>query len=86
MRDEQTTEQTVKIELLSRWKLEAEFRNICIKIVQIFVTLWFNLIQYRKIHKIYSNYFEYLMQRRFEIAFTFPPRAPSRPVANNILI
>ena len=28
MRDEQTTEQTVKIELLSQWKLEAEFRNI----------------------------------------------------------
>ena len=31
MRDkqQQTTEQTVKIELLSQWKLEAEFRNIC---------------------------------------------------------
>ena len=28
MRDEQTTEQTLKIELLSQWKLEAEFRNI----------------------------------------------------------
>ena len=29
MRDkqQQTTEQTVKIELLSQWKLEAEFRN-----------------------------------------------------------
>ena len=28
MRDnEQTNEQTVKIELLSQWKLEAEFRN-----------------------------------------------------------
>ena len=28
MRDEQTTEQTLKIELLSQWKLEAEFRNV----------------------------------------------------------
>ena len=27
MRDEQTTDQTLKIELLSQWKLEAEFRN-----------------------------------------------------------
>ena len=27
MRDEQTTEQTLKIELLSQWKLEAEFRK-----------------------------------------------------------
>ena len=25
-----TTEQTLKIELLSQWKLEAEFRNTCI--------------------------------------------------------
>ena len=25
--DKQTTEQTLKIELLSQWKLEAEFRN-----------------------------------------------------------
>ena len=30
MRDkQQTTEQTVKIELLSQWKLEAESRNSC---------------------------------------------------------
>ena len=28
MRDEQTTKQTLKIELLSQWKLEAEFRNM----------------------------------------------------------
>ena len=28
MRDNQTTERTVKIELLSQWKLEAEFRKI----------------------------------------------------------
>ena len=28
MQDERTTEQTVKIELLSQWKLEAEFRNL----------------------------------------------------------
>ena len=28
MRDEQPNERTVKIELLSQWKLEAEFRNI----------------------------------------------------------
>ena len=28
MRDEQTNKQTLKIELLSQWKLEAEFRNI----------------------------------------------------------
>ena len=27
MRDERTNEQTLKIELLSQWKLEAEFRN-----------------------------------------------------------
>ena len=27
MRDEQTNDQTLKIELLSQWKLEAEFRN-----------------------------------------------------------
>ena len=27
MRDKQTNNRTVKIELLSRWKLEAEFRN-----------------------------------------------------------
>ena len=26
----QTTEQTLKIELLSQWKLEAEFRNLLI--------------------------------------------------------
>ena len=26
--DEQTNEQTLKIELLSQWKLEAEFRNM----------------------------------------------------------
>ena len=36
MRDkqQQTTEQTVKIELLSQWKLEAEFRNICCPLFQ----------------------------------------------------
>ena len=28
MRDDDDDERTVKIELLSRWKLEAEFRNI----------------------------------------------------------
>ena len=28
MRDERTNERTVKIELLSQWKLEAEFRNL----------------------------------------------------------
>ena len=27
MRDERTNKQTLKIELLSQWKLEAEFRN-----------------------------------------------------------
>ena len=27
MRDKQTTKQTVEIELLSQWKLEAEFRK-----------------------------------------------------------
>ena len=30
MRDERTTERTVKMELLSQWKLEAEFRKIAI--------------------------------------------------------
>ena len=36
MRDERTNERTVKIELLSQWKLEAEFRNSDL-------TTWLNL-------------------------------------------
>ena len=33
--DEQTNKQTVKIELLSQWKLEAEFRNLGILVQNI---------------------------------------------------
>ena len=36
MRDEQPNERTVKIELLSQWKLEAEFRKM-VKNVNLFV-------------------------------------------------
>ena len=65
MRDEQTTEQTLKIELLSQWKLEAEFRKIMYAVAKIYTqknsgTLW---------TKFTSKIFQVRRRKKYNKAF-----------------
>ena len=88
MRDGQTNDEQLKIELLSQWKLEAEFLQFLISFYGISIRSWIICIYHFTDNAFEFRYCNQIMKMSFissaivdlEIRFTGPPDPPESPV------